>query len=109
MSHATSIGLHYLRKAELQLNDAANDNKQTPGGKLLAHYVKRIQWVLNDVINSPVFISVRPELKAMLEEDLEEMDEVEFRTSAVAPEQRAVVLDILTKMEQGKKFEVVEI
>ena len=109
MSSRPSIvgGIQSLRVAKDYFEDFQRDEPNSKGAKLFSHYIKKIDWVFNDIITNPAFDEdVRQGIKKELNSDLFVVPAIQEKVSLLDPDKREFIETLIDAMLKGEEIKI---
>lgn len=111
MSGANVINaIQNLKMAQEQLEDFCRQFPNSQGGKLFKNYVKKIDWIFNDIVTHPFLTKeVRTGIKNEIQSDVFAVPAILEKVALLNPEQREIIESTLDAMINGEEVKIVDI
>lgn len=94
--------LQHLNMAKQHMESFTLDNPGTKGANLFALYVKRINWIFNDLFTNPFLPDVvRAGIKKEVESDCFSVPAITEKIALLSPEQRELLEDVIDNVLAG--------
>lgn len=101
--------IHYLNIVKQHQESFAADMGNTPLGKAMAVYLKKVNWILNDFMNNPVYTDkVREALKTEMNADSYSVVALTEKIGFLNHELRDSIENVIDRVLAGEELQISE-
>jgi len=111
MPHSSNIVsfIHHLRIAYEYLDDFTRQHPTSIGTRKFSEYMKKIEWMKNDLITQPAFRDSPETILGIKEEwnsDVFAIPAIMDKVAKIPPEAREILEEVIDELLKGEKLKV---